>query len=59
MTSREPCVGEEEIPMELGVTQSLPFQTLMIDMTHGDINSILDVVEEPCVEFEHKGHVDL
>jgi hypothetical protein len=59
MTSREPCVGEEELPMELSVAQSLPSQTLMIDMTQEDISGILDVVEEPCVVFEHKGHMDL
>jgi hypothetical protein len=59
MTSREPCVGEEELPMELGVAHSLPSQTLMIDMTQEDISGILDVAEEPCVVFEHKGHMDL
>jgi hypothetical protein len=31
----------------------------MIDMTQEDISSILEVVEEPCVAFEHKGHMDL
>jgi hypothetical protein len=43
------CVGDDDIPMELSVTHSLPSQTLMIDMTHEDISGILDVVEEPCV----------
>ena len=31
----------------------------MLDMTHEDISGILDMVEEPSVVIEHKGHVDL
>jgi hypothetical protein len=31
----------------------------MLDMTHEDISGIPDMVEEPCVVFEHKGHMDL
>jgi hypothetical protein len=53
------CMGDNVPPMELSVTRSLPSQTLMIDMTHEDISGILDVVEEPCVVIEHKGHGDL
>jgi hypothetical protein len=53
------CMGDTVPPMELSVTQSLPSRTLMIDMTQEDISSIPDVVEEPCVAFEHKGHMDL
>jgi hypothetical protein len=31
----------------------------MLDTTHDDFSGIPDVVEEPCVVIEHKGHVDL
>jgi hypothetical protein len=31
----------------------------MLEMTHEDISDILEVVEEPCVVLEHKGHMDL
>jgi hypothetical protein len=31
----------------------------MLAMTHEDISGIHDVVEEPCVVIEHKGHLDL
>jgi hypothetical protein len=41
------------------VTQFLPSHTFMIDMAREDISSIPEVVEEPCVAFEHKGHMDL
>jgi len=30
----------------------------MIDMKQEDISGIPDVVEEPCLVIEHKGHVD-
>ena len=53
------CMWDNVPPRELSVTQSLPSQILMIDMTQEDISSILEVVEEPCVAFEHKGHMDL
>jgi hypothetical protein len=53
------CVGKEELPMELSVTQSLPSRTFMLDMTQEDISDIQEVLEEPCVVLEHKGHVDL
>jgi hypothetical protein len=53
------CMGDNDPPMELSMTHSLSSQSLMLDMTHEDISGILDVVEEPCVVFEHKGHVDL
>jgi hypothetical protein len=53
------CVGDNVPPMESSMTQSLPSQTLMIDMTQEDISGILDLVEEPCVVFEHKRHMDL
>jgi hypothetical protein len=46
------CVGNTFPPMELSVTQFLPSQTFMIDMAREDINSTLEVVEEPCVAFE-------
>jgi hypothetical protein len=53
------CIGDNDPPMELSVTHSLPSQSLMLDTTHEDSSGILDVVEEPCVVIEHKGHVDL
>jgi hypothetical protein len=53
------CMEDTVPPMELRVTQSLPSRTIMIDMTREDISSIPEVVEEPCVAFEHKGHMDL
>ena len=53
------CIGENDSPMDLSVTHSLPSQSLMLDMTLEDISGILNVVEEPCVVIEHKGHVDL
>jgi len=31
----------------------------MIDMTLEDISGISNVVEDPCVLLEHKGHMDL
>jgi len=31
----------------------------MLDMTHEDISAIPDMVEDPSVVIEHKGHVDL
>jgi hypothetical protein len=37
------------------MTQCLPSRAFMIDMTQEDINSILEVVEEPCVAFEAQG----
>jgi hypothetical protein len=52
------CMGDIVSPMELSMTQSLPSHIFMIDMTQEDINNILEVVEEPCVAFEHKGHMD-
>jgi hypothetical protein len=53
------CMGDIFLPMEMSVTQSLPSQTFMLDMTQEDISDILEVVEEPCVVLEHKGHMDL
>jgi hypothetical protein len=50
------CVGDIVPPMEMSVTQSLPVRTFMLDMTQEDISGIPDVVEEPCVVLEHKGH---
>jgi hypothetical protein len=52
------CVGDNDPPMELSVTHSL-YSQLPLFMTHDDISGILDMVEEPCVVIEHKGHVDL
>jgi hypothetical protein len=53
------CVGDIVPPLEISVTQSLPSRTFMLDMTHEDISDISEVVEEPRVVLEHKGHVDL
>jgi hypothetical protein len=53
------CIGDIFPPMEMGVTWSLPSRIFMIDMTLEDISGILNVVEEPCVVLEHKGHMDL
>jgi hypothetical protein len=53
------CIGENVLPMEMSMTQSLPSRTFMLDMTHEDISDILEVVEEPHVVLEHKGHMDL
>ena len=52
-------MGDNVPPRELSVTQPLPSQTLMIDMTQEDISGIRDLVEEPFVVLEHKGHMDL
>jgi hypothetical protein len=52
-------MGDNVPRLELSMPQSVPSQTLMIDMTQEDISGISDVVKEPCVVFEHKGHVDL
>jgi hypothetical protein len=53
------CVGDDEIYMELSVTHFSSSQSPILAMTHVDINGILDMVEEPCVVIEHKGHMDL
>jgi hypothetical protein len=53
------CMGDNYPPMELKLTHSLPSQSFMLHMMHEDISGILDVVENPCVVIEHKGHVDL
>jgi hypothetical protein len=52
-------VGDTVPPMELSVTWSLPSRAVMIDITQEDISGIQDVVEESCVAFKHKGHMDL
>jgi hypothetical protein len=59
MTSRKSCMGDDEPPMELSVTHSSSSQSPMLATTHEDISGIQDVVEEPCVVIEHKGHLDL
>jgi hypothetical protein len=59
MTSRKSCMGDDEPPMEWSVTHSSPSQSPMLATTHEDISGIQDVVEEPCVVIEHKGHLDL
>jgi hypothetical protein len=41
------------------VTQLAPSQTPMIAMTHEDISSIVDIVEEPCMRIAHPRQVDL
>jgi hypothetical protein len=46
------CVGDNDPSMELSMTHSLPFQSLMLDTTHEDISGISDMVEEPCVVIE-------
>jgi hypothetical protein len=35
------CMGDNDPPMELSMTHSLPSQSLMLDTTHEDINGIL------------------
>jgi hypothetical protein len=59
MTNRKSCMGDDEPPMELSVTHSSYSQSPMLAMTHEDICGIHDVVEEPCVVIEHKGHLDM
>jgi hypothetical protein len=56
MTSKKSCAGDDEPPMELRVTHSSPSQSPMLATIHEDISGIPDVVEEPCVVIEHKGH---
>jgi hypothetical protein len=53
------CIGDDEPPMEFSVAHSSSSQSPMLATTHEDINGILDVVEEPCLVIEHKGHLDL
>jgi hypothetical protein len=59
MTYRKSCMGDNETPMDLGVTNSSSSRSTMIYTTHDDIIGILYVVEDPCVVIEHKGHSDL
>jgi hypothetical protein len=58
MTTRKSCMGDDELSM-MSMTYFSSSQTLMLATTHEDISGILDMVEEPCVGIEHKGHVDL
>ena len=52
------CMGDNNPPMDLIMTHSLPSQSFMLDTMHEDISGIPNVVEHPCVVIEHKGHVD-
>jgi hypothetical protein len=58
MASRKSCMEDDEFPMRSEPHFSSS-QSPMLATTHEDINSIPDMVEEPCVGIVHKEHMDL
>jgi hypothetical protein len=58
MASRKSCMENDELRM-MSEPHFSSSQSPMLATTHENINGILDMVEEPCVEILHKGHMDL
>jgi hypothetical protein len=58
MASRKSCMEDDELSM-MTVTHFSSSQIPMIATTREDINSISDLVEEPCVRIALQGHMDL